>query len=74
MERLARAERTTLNVTFQCERRRAKFGRPRKVYDFEHIATAKRIKAHDHTGKNIAKHRGVSSAMIYRHLSEDGSA
>ena len=45
-----------------------------KVGDHEHIATAKRMKADGHTGKNIAKHRGVSSAMIYRYLSEDGSA
>ena len=28
-----------------------KFGRPRKVDDAEHIATAKRMKADGHTGK-----------------------
>jgi DNA invertase Pin-like site-specific DNA recombinase len=37
-----------------------KFGRPRKVDDTEHIATAKRMKADGHTGKDIAKYLGVS--------------
>ena len=37
-----------------------KFGRPRKVDDAEHIATAKRMKADGHTGKDIAKYLGVS--------------
>jgi hypothetical protein len=32
-----------------------KFGRPRKVDDAEHIATAKRMKADGHTGKAIAR-------------------
>ena len=32
-----------------------KFGRPRKVDDSEHIATATRMKADGHTGKDIAK-------------------
>lgn len=31
-----------------------KFGRPRKVNDADHIATAKRMKANGHTGKAIA--------------------
>jgi hypothetical protein len=31
-----------------------KFGRPRKVDDTEHIATAKRMKADGYTGKDIA--------------------
>jgi DNA invertase Pin-like site-specific DNA recombinase len=43
-----------------------KFGRPRKVDDTEHIATAKRMKADGHTGKDIAKYLGVSRATLYR--------
>ena len=43
-----------------------KFGRPRKVDDAEHIATAKRMKADGHTVKAIAKYLGVSRATIYR--------
>ena len=45
-----------------------KFGRPRKVDDPEHIATAKRMKADGHTGKDIAKYLGVSRATLYRYL------
>ncbi len=45
-----------------------KFGRPRKVDDTEHIATAKRMKADGHTGKDIAKYLGVSRATLYRYL------
>jgi DNA invertase Pin-like site-specific DNA recombinase len=43
-----------------------KFGRPRKVDDddTEHIATAKRMKADGHTGKDIAKYLGVSRATL----------
>ena len=48
-----------------------KFGRPRKVADVEHIATAKRMKADGHTGKDIAKYLGVSRATLYRYLDED---
>ena len=48
-----------------------KFGRPRKVDDTEHIATAKRMKADGHTGKDIAKYLGVSRATLYRYLAED---
>jgi DNA invertase Pin-like site-specific DNA recombinase len=51
-----------------------KFGRPRKVDDAEHIATAKRMKADGHTGKDIAKYLGVSRATLYRYLSERGAA
>ena len=47
-----------------------KFGRPRKVADAEHIATAKRMKADGHTGKDIAKYLGVSRATLYRYLAE----
>jgi DNA invertase Pin-like site-specific DNA recombinase len=45
-----------------------KFGRPCKVADAEHIATAKRMKADGHTGKDIAKYLGVSRATLYRYL------
>ena len=48
-----------------------KFGRPRKVEDFMNIATARRMKADGHTGKDIAKYLGVSRATLYRYLSED---
>jgi DNA invertase Pin-like site-specific DNA recombinase len=50
-----------------------KFGRPRKVDDAEHIATAKRMKADGHTGKDIAKYLGVSRATLYRYLGEDAA-
>ncbi|OBG50192.1 hypothetical protein A5704_06040 [Mycobacterium sp. E735] len=45
-----------------------KFGRPRKVDDTEHIATAKRMKADGHTARAIAKYLGVSRATLYRYL------
>jgi DNA invertase Pin-like site-specific DNA recombinase len=51
-----------------------KFGRRRKVDDAEHIATAKRMKADGHTGRDIAKYFGVSRATLYRYLAEDGAA
>jgi DNA invertase Pin-like site-specific DNA recombinase len=35
-----------------------RFGRPKKVADADHIATAKRMKADGHTGKDIAKYLG----------------
>jgi DNA invertase Pin-like site-specific DNA recombinase len=50
------------------------FGRPRKVDDAEHIATAKRMKADGHTGRDIAKYLGVSRATLYRYLTEDSAA
>ena len=50
------------------------FGRPRKVDDSDHIATAKRMMADGHTGKDIAKYLGVSRATLYRYLTEDGAA
>jgi DNA invertase Pin-like site-specific DNA recombinase len=37
-----------------------KFGRPCKVSDNDHIATAKRMKADGHTARDIAKYLGVS--------------
>ena len=51
-----------------------KFGRPRKVSDADHIATARRIKADGHTGRDIAKYLGVSRATLYRYLDEDHRA
>lgn len=47
-----------------------KFGRPRKVDDADHIATAKRMKTDGHTSKDIAKFLGVSRATVYRYLSD----
>ena len=51
-----------------------KFGRPRKVSDGDHIATAKRMKADGHTGKDIAKCLGVSRAPLSRYWDEDSAA
>ena len=48
-----------------------KFGRPRKVDDTEHIATAKRMRADGHTGRDIAKYLGVSRATLYRYLVDE---
>jgi hypothetical protein len=45
-----------------------KFGRPRKVADAEHIATAKRMNADGQTGKDITKYLGGSRATLYRYL------
>jgi DNA invertase Pin-like site-specific DNA recombinase len=50
-----------------------KFGRPRKVKDADHVATAKRMKADGHTGKDIAKYLGVSRATLYRYLAEEAA-
>ena len=47
-----------------------KFGRPRKVSDADHIATAMRMKADGHTGKDISKYLGVSRATLYRYINE----
>jgi DNA invertase Pin-like site-specific DNA recombinase len=44
------------------------------VDDPEHIATAKRMKADGHTGKDIARYLGVSRATLYRYLSDDRAA
>src|SRR6478735_1562447 len=48
-----------------------KFGRPRKVDDADHIATARRMKADGHTAKDIAKYLGVSRATLYRYLDDE---
>jgi DNA-binding phage protein len=42
------------------------------VADADHIATASRMKADGHTGKDIAKYLGVSRATLYRTLAETG--
>jgi DNA invertase Pin-like site-specific DNA recombinase len=47
-----------------------KFGRPKKVADAEHIATAKLMKSDGHTAKAIAKYLGVSRATLYRYLAD----
>jgi DNA invertase Pin-like site-specific DNA recombinase len=66
-ERELTKERTALKrVTSRANGTR--FGRPRKVKDAEHVATAKRMKADGHTGKDIAKYLGVSRATLYRYL------
>jgi DNA invertase Pin-like site-specific DNA recombinase len=43
------------------------------VSDAEHIATAKRMKADGHTGKDIAKYLGVSRATLYRYLADEAA-
>jgi DNA invertase Pin-like site-specific DNA recombinase len=45
-----------------------RFGRPRKVADNDHLATAKKMKSDGHTAKDIAKYLGVSRATLYRYL------
>ena len=51
-----------------------KFGRPRKVKDADHIATAKRMKTNGHTSRDIAKYLAVSRATLYRYLGDDTAA
>jgi DNA invertase Pin-like site-specific DNA recombinase len=51
-----------------------KFGRPKKVADANHIATARRMKIDSHAARDIAKYLGVSRAMLYRYLDECGAA
>jgi DNA invertase Pin-like site-specific DNA recombinase len=51
-----------------------RFGRPKKVADVDHIATARRMKADGHTARDIAKYLGVSRATLYRYLAEDSAA
>jgi DNA invertase Pin-like site-specific DNA recombinase len=47
-----------------------RFGRPKKVADAGHIATARRMRADGHTARDIAKYLGVSRATLYRYLQE----
>jgi DNA invertase Pin-like site-specific DNA recombinase len=51
-----------------------KFGRPKKVPDPSHIATARRMKDDGHTARDIAKYLGVSRATLYRYLADDAAA
>ena len=53
-----------------------RFGRPRKVDDTEHIATAKRMKADGQTGRDDTSPSfvGVSRATLYWYFAEDGAA
>jgi DNA invertase Pin-like site-specific DNA recombinase len=75
---------TLLGERDQCQERTAlkretsrangtQFGRPRKVYDTEYIATAKRMKDDGHTAQDIAKYLGVSRATLYRHLADEAA-
>jgi DNA invertase Pin-like site-specific DNA recombinase len=72
-ERALTIERTALKRA-SSRTNGTKFGRPRKVDDAEHIATAKRMKADGHTAKDIAKFLGVSRATLYRYLAPDLAA
>ncbi len=49
-----------------------RFGRPKKVADTGHIATARRMKADGHASRDIAKYLGVSRATLYRYLGYTG--
>jgi DNA invertase Pin-like site-specific DNA recombinase len=51
-----------------------RFGRPKKVSDTTHIATARRMKNDGHTGRDIAKFLGVSRATVYRYFTEQSSS
>jgi len=72
-ERELAKERTALKRE-ACRASGTRFGRPRKVDDAAQIATARRMKADGHTGRDIAKYLGVSRATVYRHLPEDSAA
>ena len=50
-----------------------RFGRPRKVDDAVHIATARKMKEDDHTARDIAKYLGVSRATLYRYLADEAA-
>lgn len=66
-------ERTALKRTVS-RANGSRFGRPRKVNDAEHIATARRMRDDGHLAKDIAKYLGVSRATLYRYLREDTTA
>ena len=51
-----------------------RFGRPKKVADTGHIATARRMKADGHIARDIAKYLGVSRATLYWYLDKSGAA
>ena len=48
-----------------------KFGRPKKVADAGHIATAKRMRSDGHTARDVAKYLGVSRGTLYRYLADE---
>lgn len=50
-----------------------RFGRPQKVTDPSHIATARQMQSDGHTGKDIAKYLGVSRATVYRYLGDEAA-
>ena len=50
-----------------------KFGRPKKLADPSHIATARRMKADGHTARDIAKYLRVSRATAYRYLGNEAA-
>ncbi len=50
-----------------------RFGRPRRVAEPGHIATARRMKSDGHTGRDIAKYLGVSRATLYRYLADEAA-
>ena len=50
-----------------------RFGRPKKVADEGHIATARRMRADGHTARDIAKFLGVSRATLYRYLADEAA-
>jgi DNA invertase Pin-like site-specific DNA recombinase len=50
-----------------------RFGRPNKVADAGHVATARRMKADGHTARDVAKYFGVSRATLYRYLADDAA-
>jgi len=66
-------ERTALKLQ-SSKANGTKFGRPRKVADAAHIATARRMRNDGHTAKDIAKFLGVSRATLYRYLDGDIAA
>ncbi len=72
-ERELAKERTALKREV-ARKNGTRFGRPKKVNEAHHVATAKRMKADGHTGKDIAKYLGVSRATFYRYLSADSAA
>ena len=50
-----------------------RFGRPKKVADATHIATARRMKTDGHTARDVAKFLGVSRATLYRYLADEAA-
>ena len=72
-ERELTKERTALKREAS-RRNGTKFGRPPKIKNPEHIATARRMRSDGHAAKDIAKYLGVSRATLYRYLAEESAA